>query len=82
MINSKIDQLKAEIESIKNQINSRKLSPSQVQSLNDEITERKREIEKLSRTEKMVTPIVGAPTVGEKKEEPDDRFERRNTFII
>ena len=84
MINSKkIDELKKDIEDIKNTINSKRLlSQDEIQTMNDEINEKKREIERLSRTEKTITPIIGAPTVSDKTAEPLDRLERENRFLI
>jgi len=82
MTNKKIDEIKAEIEEIKSKINSKRLSPNEIQIMNDTIAEKRREIEKLSKTEKFITPIIGAPTIGEKTNEPLDRLERENRFII
>ena len=80
--NTKIDDLKKDIEKITSQINKTRLSPSELQNMNDLIAEKKREIEKLSRTEKIISPIIGAPTIGEKTNDPEFDTITENRFII
>ena len=80
--NTKIDELKKEIEQITEQINKRRLSPSEVQVMNDLIADKKREIEKLSKTGQTISPVIGAPTIADKDNDPIYNMERETRFII
>lgn len=61
---TKIESLQKEINSLRNKLNT-KISNDEKQKILDLIDEKKREIEKISRSEKLAVPING-PKLGER----------------
>ena len=74
-VKSQIDTLKTEIEELSNKLDSKRLSTRDKQLLIDQISEKKREIEKLTKEEKQITPVVNAPTFSERQ------ITRKSVFI-
>ena len=78
-----VDSLKKEIEELTNKLESKnKISASDKQVTIDRITELKREIEKITKEEKKITPVVNAPTIGERKESRRSMFMGPNKIIL
>lgn len=75
VVKNQIDELKAEIEELSNKLDTKRLSTRDKQIIIDQISDKKREIEKLTKEEKQITPVVNAPTFAERK------ASRRSTFI-
>jgi hypothetical protein len=71
-----IDEIKSEINDLKEQLNSDRLSANQKQAIYDEIMAKKREIEKISLGEHKVVSVA-APVVGDQKKTP-----MRNRFFF
>lgn len=76
---TKIEKLQREIRNLNNKLNT-KISADEKQKTLDLITEKKREIEKISRSEKLVIP-VNAPTIGERKEVIQSSFTRNRVYF-
>lgn len=76
---TKIEKLQREIKNLNNKLNT-KISADEKQKTLDLITEKKREIEKISRSEKLVIP-VNAPTIGERKEVIQSSFVRNKVYF-
>ena len=76
---TKIEKLQREIKNLNNKLNT-KISADEKQKTLDLITEKKREIEKISRSEKLVIP-VNAPTIGERKEVIQSSFTRNRVYF-
>ena len=78
-----VDSLKKEIEELTNKLESKnRISASDKQVTIDRIVELKREIEKITKEEKKITPIVNAPTVAERKEARRSIFMGPNKVIL
>ena len=67
VVKNQIDELKAEIEELSNKLDTKRLSTHDKQIIIDQISDKKREIEKLTKEEKQITPVVNAPTFAERK---------------
>lgn len=76
---TKIEKLQREIKNLNNKLNT-KISADEKQKTLDLIAEKKREIEKISRSEKLVIP-VNAPTIGERKEVIQSSFTRNRVYF-
>ena len=63
---TRFNQIKAEIEEMKDKLAHCDLSEEQKQILSDQISDKKRELEKESLGEHKIVPVV-APIVGDKK---------------
>lgn len=78
-----VASLQKEIEELTNKLESKnKLSASDKQVAIDRIGELKREIEKLTKEEKKITPVVNAPTIGERKDTRRSMFLGSNKIIL
>ena len=73
-----IDEIKKQIAELKEELKSDRLSAAQKQAILDEISAKKREIEKLSRKEHTVVSVA-APVVGDQKRRP---IRNENRFFI
>jgi len=76
---TKIEKLQREIKNLNNKLNT-KISADEKQKTLDLIAEKKREIEKISRSEKLVIP-VNAPTIGERKVVIQSSFTRNKVYF-
>ena len=74
-VKNQIDVLKSEIQDLTNKLENKRLSSRDKQIIIDQISDKKREIEKLTKEEKQITPVVNAPTFADRKNT------RRSLFI-
>lgn len=66
MSNNTVESLKKEIENLHSKLEKSRLSARDRQLILDTIAEKKRLIEEVSKTEKIIVPIVNAPTIGDR----------------
>lgn len=78
----KLDELQTTMKDLQNKLETETLSASEKQIIVDQISAIKRDIESYTKSDKQIMPIIGAPTVAERKIYKSSMFTNANNIRI